>query len=200
MPGIPEVDVPSTEPFRLAELSLSLTEGRGGYRISLKDIDVTGVSNFTVRDLTVGEAGAFSLDVDIPLLSLVADYSSSGVLIMIPASGRGTLHGELGRVRTQLRGALSVRGADRADRAGRQHVHVDRLLVDLKVGDVSMRIDRAPGENFIIAQATNMLLRTSGHLVLDAMMPELRLKLADVFLGIANNIFAKVSVDQLLRD
>ncbi|XP_034246434.1 uncharacterized protein LOC117648200 isoform X2 [Thrips palmi] len=63
-----------------------------------------------------------------------------------------------------------------------------------------MRIDRAAGENFIIAQATIMLLRTSGHLVLDALMPELRLKSADVILGIANNIFAKVSVDQLLHD
>ena len=45
-----------------------------------------------------------------------------------------------------------------------------------------------------------MLLRTSGNLVLDAMMPELRLKLADVFLGIANNIFDKVPLSQLLRD
>lgn len=189
--GIPEVSVPSTEPFRLPELSLSLTEGPTGYRITLRDIDISGISNYTVRELSVGEGGAFSLDVLIPELSLLADYSSSGVLIMIPASGRGTLHGLLGGVRAVLRGAVSARA---------DYVHVDRLVVDLKVRDVSMYIDRAPGQNIIIARATNMLLRTSGHLVLDAMMPELRLKLADVFLGIANNIFERVPTSYLLRD
>lgn len=196
--GIPEISLPSTEPFRLPELSLSLTTGPGGYRIKLRDIDVTGVSDYSVRGLSVG-SGTFSLDVAIPELSLVADYSSSGVLIMIPASGRGTLHGALAGVQAQLRGVVSSQ-AGGVSGSDSHYLRVDRLHVDLKVQDVSMRIERAPGENPIIAQATNLLLRTSSHLVLDAMMPELRLKLADVFLGIANNIFGKVPVELLVRD
>lgn len=99
----------------------------------------------------LGEAGVFTLDVVIPQLSLVADYSSAGVLIMIPASGRGTLHGELGRVRTLLRGSAAVRGG--AVDGDVRHAHVDRLLVDLKVADVSMRIERAAGDNFIIGES-----------------------------------------------
>ncbi|XP_026291629.1 uncharacterized protein LOC113216115 [Frankliniella occidentalis] len=198
--GIPEISVPSTEPFRLSELSLSLTEGPKGYRITLRDMDVTGVSNYTVRDLSFGNAGVFSLEVAIAELSLVANYSSSGVLIIVPASGRGTLYGSLGSVRAHLRGtAHTSAGVDRGVQRA-NFVHVDRLNVDLKVRDVKMRIERGPGENPIIAQATNLLLRSSGHLVLDAMMPELRLKLADVFLNIANNIFSKVPVESLLKD
>ncbi|KAK3915632.1 Putative beta-carotene-binding protein [Frankliniella fusca] len=215
--GIPEIAVPSTEPFRLVELSLSLTEGPKGYRITLRDIDVTGVSSYSVRDLSFGDAGGvFSLEVFIPELSLVANYSSAGVLIMVPASGRGTLYGSLGGVRAHLRGAGRVQAAgQRHGQEGQEQiqagpgqgaaererfVHVDRLSVDLKVRDVKMRIERGRGENPIIARATNLLLRTSAHLVLDAMMPELRLKLADVFLNIANNIFSKVPLEQLLRD
>ena len=93
----------------------------------------------------------FSLDVLIPELTLLAQYSSKGVLIMVPASGRGTLHGVLGSVRTLLRGAASVRGGG----PGEQYVHVDRLLVDLKVADLSMWIDRAPGGNYIIGESTH---------------------------------------------
>ena len=94
----------------------------------------------------------FSLDVLIPELTLLAQYSSKGVLIMVPASSSGTLHGVLGSVRTLLRGAASVRGGG----PGEQYVHVDRLLVDLKVGDLSMWVDRAPGGNFIIGESTHL--------------------------------------------
>ena len=47
--GIPEIAVPSTEPFRLSELSLSLSMGPGGYHIKLRDIDVMGISSYIVR-------------------------------------------------------------------------------------------------------------------------------------------------------
>lgn len=47
--GIKEIELPSVEPFRMDELSLSLTGGPNGYKISLKDMDVFGASNFTVQ-------------------------------------------------------------------------------------------------------------------------------------------------------
>lgn len=49
--GIEEIEMPSVEPFRLDELSLSLTGGPNGYKISLKDMDVFGASNYTVAKL-----------------------------------------------------------------------------------------------------------------------------------------------------
>ena len=53
---------------------------------------------------------------------------------------------------------------------------------------------------FVAAQATNLVLRVSGHQVLDAMLPELRVKLAEVFLDIANKILDKVPVSFLVTD
>lgn len=49
--GIQEIGMPSTEPFKIDELSLSLTTGPNGYKVTLRDIDVFGVSNFTVSSL-----------------------------------------------------------------------------------------------------------------------------------------------------
>lgn len=44
--------MPSTEPFIMDSLSLALTGGPNGYRINLKDLEVFGASNFTVKSIT----------------------------------------------------------------------------------------------------------------------------------------------------
>lgn len=49
--GIKEIELPPVEPFRMDELSLSLTSGPNGYRVTLADIDVYGASNFTVTKM-----------------------------------------------------------------------------------------------------------------------------------------------------
>jgi len=49
--GIPEIEMPSVEPFRMDELSLSLTTGPNGYKVTLRDLDIFGASNFTISDL-----------------------------------------------------------------------------------------------------------------------------------------------------
>jgi hypothetical protein len=43
--------MPSTEPFKMDTLSLALTGGPNGYRINLKDMEVFGASNFTVKTI-----------------------------------------------------------------------------------------------------------------------------------------------------
>lgn len=44
--------MPSVEPFVMDSLSLALTGGPNGYKITLKDMEVYGASNFTVRSIT----------------------------------------------------------------------------------------------------------------------------------------------------
>ncbi|KAE8744708.1 hypothetical protein FOCC_FOCC008616 [Frankliniella occidentalis] len=145
----------------------------------------------------MSEKGApFDLQIRIPQLRINADYTSSGVLIIIPASGKGSFHAALAGVTAVLRGTTSTaRGA-----GGRDFLRVDKLNVDLKIRDVNMGIKRAFNNNAILTEATNLFLRSNGHEVLEAMMPQLRLKLAEVFMSIANKLLAKVPVQYLVRD
>ncbi|XP_052125440.1 uncharacterized protein LOC113215635 [Frankliniella occidentalis] len=145
----------------------------------------------------LSEKGApFDLQIRIPQLRINADYTSSGVLIIIPASGKGSFHAALAGVTAVLRGTTSTaRGA-----GGRDFLRVDKLNVDLKIRDVNMGIKRAFNNNAILTEATNLFLRSNGHEVLEAMMPQLRLKLAEVFMSIANKLLAKVPVQYLVRD
>ena len=49
--GIPEIDLPTVEPFRMDSIKLSLGSGPRGYRVELTDIDIYGASNFTVDQM-----------------------------------------------------------------------------------------------------------------------------------------------------
>ncbi|KAJ1528464.1 hypothetical protein ONE63_006875 [Megalurothrips usitatus] len=191
--GIPEIELPPCEPFRLNELSLALTTGPNGYRINLKDIDLYGSSNFTVSRLRLGEP--FEVQFRMPAMRLTAEYTSSGVLIIIPASGKGSFFAAMSGVSAVLRGSAST-----SSRGGRDYLHVDKLNVDLKTRDVNFGIKKAFNNNAILTEATNLFLRNNGLEVLEAMLPQLRLKVAEVFMEIANRLLAKVPVQYLVRD
>lgn len=80
----------SVEPFIVDHLQLQLTGGTQGYRVHLKHVEIFGASNFTVQSLKLVENNKpFEATIAIPKLTIRAKYSSSGVLIIIPASGGG---------------------------------------------------------------------------------------------------------------
>lgn len=43
--------MPSVEPFLMDSLSLQLTGGANGYRVNLKNMEIFGASNFTVKSI-----------------------------------------------------------------------------------------------------------------------------------------------------
>lgn len=80
----------SVEPLIVDHLQLQLTGGAQGYRVHLKHVEIYGVSDFSVQNLKLSEGEKpFEATVYMPKLTIKAKYSSSGVLIIIPASGGG---------------------------------------------------------------------------------------------------------------
>lgn len=80
----------SIEPLIVDHLQLQLTGGSEGYRVHLKHVEIYGASNFTVKSLKLADKDQpFEVALQISKLTIKAKYSSSGVLIIIPASGGG---------------------------------------------------------------------------------------------------------------
>lgn len=101
-------------------LSLALTGGPNGYKINLRDMEVFGASNFTIRSIKwvflywydfykINKSSEFNFRlaegkepfeaiITIPKLSIKARYTSSGVLIIIPASGGGEFSAVFGKL------------------------------------------------------------------------------------------------------
>lgn len=189
--GIPEIELPSVEPFLMDELSLSLTSGPNGYKVTLKDIDVYGASNYTVETMKLAEGDKpFEARIRIPELRINAKYQSSGVLIILPASGSGTFHGVFDDVTAIVKGKVSSSNKD-----GLKYLHVESLVVDLDIRKVKMAVKRIYNNNRILIEATNLFLRENGQEVIKAMSPQLTKKLANLFKSIANKLLTHVPVE-----
>ncbi|KAG8235711.1 hypothetical protein J437_LFUL015815 [Ladona fulva] len=131
--GIPEIEMPSVEPFRMDELSLSLSSGPGGYRISLKDLDIYGTSNFTAH-------------IHFPNLRIHARYTSSGVLIILPASGTGSFHADFGDVDADMNGKVISETRD-----GKVYLKVVSLEIDINIKRVRMQVKKIFNNNRILS-------------------------------------------------
>ncbi|XP_022912716.1 protein takeout-like isoform X1 [Onthophagus taurus] len=189
--GIKEIELPSVEPFRMEELSLSLTTGPNGYKVTLSDIDIYGASNFTVKTLKLSENGKpFHAEVFLPELRINSQYASSGVLLILPASGKGTFHGRFKDVKAQVSGTISQNFKE-----NKKYLHVDKLNFDMEVGNINMSVKNVFRNSRILVEAMNLFLRENGQEVLHLMTPQLRSKLSSLFQGIANQLLTHIPLD-----
>ncbi|XP_055384446.1 uncharacterized protein LOC129614083 [Condylostylus longicornis] len=186
--GIKEIELPPIEPFIMDEFTLQLTEGSNGYKITMMNIEVSGASGFEVKNLKLTEP--FSATVSCPELRIESAYTSSGVLLIIPASGGGNFHGRFEGVVGNLTGKFSTKKV-----GDYSFIHIDAFKVNLDIKKAHMSISGAFNNNEVLSRATNLFLQENAGEVLRAMQPQLQKKLAQEFAKIANQLFKHVPVE-----
>lgn len=89
----------------------------------------------------------FEARVAIPRLLIRAKYTSSGVLLIIPASGSGDFDAVLDGVVADVKGQVST-----TDKSGKTYLHVDSLAMELNVKKVRMHIAKVFKNNRILSK------------------------------------------------
>lgn len=90
----------------------------------------------------------FEAKVTIPRLTIQARYTSSGVLLIIPASGAGDFDAVLDGITADVKGQMSTN-----EKPTGQHLHVDNLVMELNVKKVRMHIARVFKNNRILSKS-----------------------------------------------
>lgn len=84
-------------------------------------------------------------------MTIQARYTSSGVLLIIPASGAGDFDAVLDGVVAEVKGQTSS-----TERDGKNFLHVDSLVMELNVKKVRMHIARVFKNNRILSEFGNI--------------------------------------------
>ncbi|KAK6633516.1 hypothetical protein RUM44_004123 [Polyplax serrata] len=71
--------------------------------------------------------------------------------------------------------------------------------IDMEVKTVRMMVKKVFNSNKILTEATNLFLKQNGQEVLKAMTPQLRKKLASIFMKIGNHVFDNVPLNMLYQ-
>ncbi|XP_068152962.1 circadian clock-controlled protein daywake [Drosophila tropicalis] len=194
--GVPELDIFEIEPVVIDEIGIVLGGGPDGYRALFRNIQAYGVSNITVTNVRSDlDSLQFQLTCEIPRIRVKAQYRSTGVLILVKASGAGDYWGEYEGVKAKIYfKALANEGAD-----GRTYLTTDSVKMDFNVKDIQMGVDNIANGNSVIQAALNLFINSNSQELLKEMKPALRTKLTLVIRNFMDRIFAKIPLDEWIN-
>ncbi|PSN50120.1 hypothetical protein C0J52_04721 [Blattella germanica] len=113
------------EPVYLDEIAIALGSGPDGYRATFRDIEAFGLSNTTILGVRTDlDTLQFQISFYFPRITARAHYRSSGVLIMVKASGGGDYWGEYGEYGSRERNF----GTDSRESSGSRLTELCRLI------------------------------------------------------------------------
>ncbi|XP_043653899.1 uncharacterized protein LOC122620481 isoform X2 [Drosophila teissieri] len=137
----------------------------------------------------------FQLTCEIPRIRVKAQYRSTGVLILVKASGAGDYWGEYEGVKAKIYfKAVANEGPD-----GRTYLTTDSVKMDFNVKEIQMGVDNIANGNSVIQAALNLFINSNSQELLKEMKPALRTKLTLVIRNFMDRIFAKIPLDEWIN-
>nr|NP_001246919.1 juvenile hormone binding protein 2, isoform C [Drosophila melanogaster]ADC27623.1 MIP17270p [Drosophila melanogaster]AFH06238.1 juvenile hormone binding protein 2, isoform C [Drosophila melanogaster] len=178
------------------EIGIVLGSGPDGYRALFRNIQAYGVSNITVTNIRSDlDSLQFQLTCEIPRIRVKAQYRSTGVLILVKASGAGDYWGEYEGVKAKIYfKAVANEGPD-----GRTYLTTDSVKMDFNVKEIQMGVDNIANGNTVIQAALNLFINSNSQELLKEMKPALRTKLTLVIRNFMDRIFAKIPLDEWIN-
>ncbi|CAB3220993.1 unnamed protein product [Arctia plantaginis] len=194
--GAPELGIEEAEPIQIDELTIALGGGPDGYRASFNDIRATGASNMTITNVRSDlETHQFQLTLFGPHISARARYRSSGVLLLVRASGGGDYWGEYDGVKAKV----YFRG-EPYTRDGRTYLKLVQLKLDFTVKDIQMGVENLHNANSVLQAALNLFINTNAQELLKEMKPELKRDLAEKMARFLDHILQQIPYDDWVVD
>ncbi|KAJ6632999.1 hypothetical protein Bhyg_15931 [Pseudolycoriella hygida] len=133
---------------------------------------------------------------EIPKINVKAQYRSSGVLILVRASGAGDYWGEYQGVRAKLY-FKAIPEFDEV--SGLTFLTVDKVKMDFSVKEIRMGVDNVANGNAVIQAALNLFINSNAQELLKEMKPALREKFTVVLTNFVDKLFEKIPVEQFLE-
>nr|XP_022909124.1 protein takeout [Onthophagus taurus] len=189
--GIPELGLSEPEPIVIDEIGISLGSGPDGYRASFRNIQAYGVSNLTITQVRSDiPSNQFQFTFYIPKISAKAQYESSGILILVPATGGGDYWGEYEGVKAKV-----YIKATPTDKYGRTYLNLDQVKMDFSVKNIKMGVDNVHNGNTVIQAALNLFINTNSQELLKEMKPALKKKLVGLISNFVHTLFDNIPYD-----
>ncbi|XP_049773902.1 protein takeout-like [Schistocerca nitens] len=190
--GIPELDVPKLEPLYIPQLTISPNQGQN-IRAVGTNVRIHGASHFTITSITADiPKHEFSAAIKIPSLYFEADYDVDAKLLSITLKGRGPLTANA----TECSGDVVLKG-QLVKKNGSPYLYFYNTEVSIDVKHVQVHLEGLFNGDKVLGEATNQALNENSGEFWPTIKPIAEQTIAEVLLGIANNITSHFTYDDL---
>lgn len=131
----------------------------------------------------------------IPRLEMIADYSISGKILMLPIKGGGLARGNY----TDIDVAATIQSERyHSQKTDEIHYRVTDFNLDLDIGYANIHLENLFDGEDILSNAMNLFLNDNWKIVLTEIKPILEETFSEFFKTLSNKIYSKFSLNTLL--
>nr|XP_023014639.1 circadian clock-controlled protein-like [Leptinotarsa decemlineata] len=193
--GIPELDVPPVDPFKLPYMSVNRTINElMSISAVCKDITVSGFKNTIIDDLKadpIKHSGEIRLT--IPWLYLDMDYDVRGQLLIIPLESSGHFQGNFTNTQMFVKGSLKT-----YTKNGVEYFKTNKLDTKITIGDGEIKLTSKTKEMQYAADLITEFFNENPRRVLDAVNPIFIEWTKDFFIEMSDEILATLPASEWL--
>lgn len=191
--GIPELNVPSLDPFFVPEIKIAQT---GGIQIAagFKNITISGPTKFRLRSVRADvTSDKFRMKIWFPELVMRGIYDIRGQLLMMPINGRGPCFGNF----SDIDGVLSIK-LGRTKRDNKEFYKVDFMQIEFNIGGAEVQLDNLFNGDRELSNTMNMFINENWRMVAAEIRPTLERTISEILMEVAGKFFEAYPIDKLL--
>ena len=189
--GIPELDVPSSNPLMIDKVVLMDTPN---FKAIGTDIKVYWPAKYRVNMLRVNlQKHEFEMELFLDEVKLEATYDVT-VKILVPIKGNGPIKINAKDVSVKVKSTSKL-----IERGGKKYVYFSSVKTHLSLKDYTVEF-RADNFDKTLREAVTQALGHSHQEIMEAVRPNLEKAISERCLIFANNIFKHFTYDELFPD
>ncbi|XP_037946301.1 protein takeout [Teleopsis dalmanni] len=194
--GIPELFIPPIEPLVIPEVKMDQDSGAIYLHSTFKNVKITGLSNFTLNDITIEPKKLkFSLSTSFLKLSLNSLYIMKGKIMMMPLVGQGGCQANLTDVELK-----TVIIGQKYKKNGVTYIKVKDINLKYELGKAEMHLENLFNGDNALGERMNSFLNENWESLSDEVRPLLENAMIEVIRSSTDKIFDAYSYDDLLPE
>ncbi|XP_012219405.1 circadian clock-controlled protein daywake-like [Linepithema humile] len=192
--GIPELDVPTIEPFILKRIQLLKGPKNAKLDFLISNLQVYGPSTFKIRDLKVDlkDNIIITFKVNFPKLEFRGKYRIDTQILLIRLFGEGNVTGNFLGYDSNC-----FLKANKVLKNNNTHINFEKMKFNIRVGKAHFNLGNLFNGDEVLGAAGNEVVNANSHLLVEELTPELENSLSDLLTNIANKITEKFTYDEL---
>ncbi|VVC90727.1 uncharacterized protein LOC126965873 [Leptidea sinapis] len=194
--GVPELNIPSLEPFNVPTLKLDRTGSNLRLKATVKNMKVYGGSNFKIEKIKLNLNNKYVGEVRLtmPRLVVVAEYDVHGSRILtLDINGKGKFRSNFTGITVVARGS-----AKPIEKEGIEYLQAEKMITKLKIGHGQLTLDDT--ERPAAAKSAAAFFNASPGIVLDILNPLIEESIAAILKAFFNKSFGVIPLKEILLE
>ncbi|XP_014472165.1 PREDICTED: protein takeout-like [Dinoponera quadriceps] len=193
--GIPELDVPSIEPFMMENLHLKRGPSSASLDMNITNIEVYGASTFKIDNLKADmNKLLFTFNATFSKLEFQGKYSINAQILLLQLKGTGNLTGNFHNFTSGV-----IIKASKIHRDNDIYIYFDKVKLNIHISKSSINLDNLFNGDKVLGKVANDLLNKD-DLFVQEITPLLENSLENLFLNVSNKIIQTMTYNELFSD